>query len=536
MRNPFAINEGIHGPAPKQIYGWRPYALACSSSWAAAMFGYDSAFIGSTLTLTSFKNDFGLGGEAATRLSSNITSIFQAGAFFGAIFGFVIAEKWGRKPNLIVSSLVFLLGALLQTFCKGSSQIGMMYAGRILTGIGVGASSLINPIYISESSPAAIRRRMIGIFEIFLQIASLCGFWVTYGVNQGLPSSTMQWRIPFAVQTIPAGFCVICMVFMVESPRWLAKKRRYAEALETLAWLRHLPADHVYVQEEMTLIRTSLGSESENFGSASNALSLNALRGAWAELWSPSMRFRVGFAMAMKWMSNVSGVNALNYYTPVIFKSLGFSGASVSLLATGIYGVVKSLVTVIFLWFMVDRWERRPFLLIGTGIIMVCMFYLGAYSRISHSFETSPPRDGGAYTAIVLTYVYAAAYCISWNAAPWVFAAEVFPTNIRTLGMLVAVLNQWLAQFVIVYAIPYMIADISYGIFFFFGACITVSGLAVYLLMPETKGFPLEDMHYIFENGHWFAPRMRAAAEELQAEQNRMREIEANKPIVEEIP
>lgn len=136
------------------------------------MFGYDSAFIGSTLTLASFKSDFGLSGDATTALSSNITSIFQAGAFFGAIVGFIIAEKWGRKPNLIVSCLIFLLGALLQTFCKGSSQIGMMYAGRILTGFGVGASSLINPIYISESSPAAIRGRMIGIFEIFLQIGT----------------------------------------------------------------------------------------------------------------------------------------------------------------------------------------------------------------------------------------------------------------------------------------------------------------------------------------------------------------------------
>lgn len=342
----------------------------------------------------------------------------------------------------------------------------------------------------------------------------------------------MQWRIPFAVQTIPAGLCVICMVFMVESPRWLAKKGRRAEALETLAWLRHLPDDHEYVQGEMTQILTALEAESEHFGGASNALNLRGLRGAWRELWSPAMRFRVGFAMAMKWMSNVSGVNALNYYTPVVFKSLGFSGTSVSLLATGVYGVVKSIVTVIFLWFMVDRWGRRPFLLVGTGIVMVCMFYLGAYSRISHSFERSPPRDGGAYMAIVLIYVYAAAYCIGWNAAPWVFAAEVFPTNIRTLGMLVAVLNQWLAQFVIVYATPYMIADISYGIFFFFGACIAVSGVAVYLFMPETKGFKLEDMHLIFENGHWFAPRMRAIAEELLAEQSR---TGGNKATAEEI-
>lgn len=132
------------------------------------MFGYDMSFIGSTLALPSFQEAFGLDGPAKTELSSNITSTFQAGAFFGAMLGFAVAETLGRKWNLISSGVVFGIGAAMQTESKGS--LGLMYGGRALTGIGVGASSLIVPIYIAESSPPTIRGRLIGIFEIMLQV------------------------------------------------------------------------------------------------------------------------------------------------------------------------------------------------------------------------------------------------------------------------------------------------------------------------------------------------------------------------------
>lgn len=139
------------------------------------MFGYDMAFIGGTMSLPSFVESFGLDSHNATELSSNITSIFQAGAFFGSIFGFGVSERFGRRWNLILSGVVFLVGAFVQTFSHGS--VGMMYAGRILTGLGVGSSSMIVPVYIAECVPHTVRGRLVGFFEIILQSCSLIGFW-----------------------------------------------------------------------------------------------------------------------------------------------------------------------------------------------------------------------------------------------------------------------------------------------------------------------------------------------------------------------
>ncbi|KAH8890685.1 MFS quinate transporter QutD [Thozetella sp. PMI_491] len=509
MGNPFKIKEDPNRPVPREAYGWRVYAIAASAAMASAMFGYDSAFIGGSLSLPSFKKSFGLDSAAATALSSNIVGTFQAGCFFGSLFGFPISENFGRRINLIVSGIVFIIGAVIQTVSNGN--LGMMYAGRACTGLGVGSSAMIVPVYIAESSPPTIRGRLIGVFEVALQIASVCGFWVNYGVQQNLPSDVRQWQIPFVIQIIPAGLLIGSMLWTIESPRWLIKQGKHEQALKNLAWVRNLPQDHQYVQSEIAEMRAQIDHEAEfNQGGGTWAA-------AWKELTAKGMRGRVVLAVAMKFMQNFAGVNALNYYSPMIFQSIGFTGTSTGLLATGVYGIIKAVVTLVFITWFVDTWGRRPALFVGGMISCFAMLFLGTYSAIAGSFTHTPPKDAGAYFAIIMIYIYAAAYAFSWNAMPWIFAAEIFPTKIRGLAMLITVLAQWLSQFIVIYATPYMIANITYGTFFFFGACILISSGVVYCFIPETKGFPLEKMHLLFAGSIW-APTARREAERMLAE------------------
>lgn len=187
------------------------------------MFGYDSAFIGSTITLSSFEAAYGLTSETATSLSANIVSTFQGGAFFGVIIGSFFSERFGRKWTVTGSGIVFIIGAVLQLL----KNINTLYVGRVLSGLGVGSTTVIIPVYIAECAPAVIRGRLVGIFEIMLSSASVCGFWVTYGVEQHISdTSDTQWIIPFAVQFIPSGLLVLFMPFMIESPRWLVSKKQ----------------------------------------------------------------------------------------------------------------------------------------------------------------------------------------------------------------------------------------------------------------------------------------------------------------------
>lgn len=168
-------------PTPKAVYNWRVYLLAAVASCTSCMIGYDSAFIGTTLALDSFKDEFrfgAMGDDAKDLVSANIVSCYQAGAFFGALFAYPIGHFWGRRIGLMVSALVFVLGAGLMLGANGERGLGLLYGGRVLAGLGVGAGSNITPIYISELSPPAIRGRLVGVYELGWQIGGLVGFWI----------------------------------------------------------------------------------------------------------------------------------------------------------------------------------------------------------------------------------------------------------------------------------------------------------------------------------------------------------------------
>lgn len=265
------------------------------------MYGYDSAFIGGTLSLPAFQRTFGLDTSSASEkaaLSSNIVSTFQAGAFFGCALGFPIAERWGRRVLLLVSAVVFSIGAGLQLV----GMLGPLYAGRALTGVAVGASAMVMPIYISECAPPLIRGRLVGVFEVMLQVALVFGFWVNYGVNKNVSSATSkQWHIPVAIQFVPAGLLAFSMMFMVESPRWLVSKNRSHDARVALAWIRNLPQSHRYIQTELTIIEFGVNQELESTGSK------RTFRQIVRELTRKGIRNRLAIALGLMLFQNMTG-------------------------------------------------------------------------------------------------------------------------------------------------------------------------------------------------------------------------------------
>ncbi|KAJ4371147.1 hypothetical protein N0V83_004363 [Neocucurbitaria cava] len=492
--SPFSRQDKSAVPAPDAVYNWRVYALAFSASMGSAMFGYDSAFIGGTLTLPSFKTKFGLSSTSGTELAAlkaNIVSTFQAGCFFGAILCYYLSEKLGRRIPLMLCGALFNVGAILQVSSAG--HVGMIYAGRALTGLAVGASSLIVPQYISECSPPAIRGRLIGIFEVVLQFSQIVGFWVNYGVNLNISGkSDTQWHIPFALQLAPGTLLLIFMFFQPESPRWLLRVGRSAEAVKNLAVIRNLPADHAYVIWEVDTVNEQLRREFDVGAHRSLGKQLKEV------FTISSNRYRLLLGMSLMMLQNLSGINALNYYSATIFQSVGFTGTSVGLLATGVFGIIKAFATLIFMVFGIDRLGRRKSLLIGSVGALFAMFYIGGYTAVAHSFSGHAKKDGGAYVAIVMVYVFAIFYAMSWNGIPWIVCAEVYPTAIRSVCLVFTTCTQWLGQFIIVYSTPYMMTDITYGTFLFFGASLVVAITFVFFLMPETRGLSLEEMDILF--------------------------------------
>ena len=240
---------------------------------------------------------------------------------------------------------------------------------------------------------------------------------MNYGVSVHIPKTLdKQWQIPFGFQILPASLLTILMLFQPESPRWLVKAGKADKARQYLSRLRKLPLDHKYISWEINTAQLQI--ETEN--------SLGANRSVWAKVKQAFTRSgnrqRLLTGMALMLLQNMSGINALNYYSPAIFTAIGFTGTNVSLLATGVFGIVKATTTLIFMLLLIDRLGRRRAMLIGSCGGIVAMYYLGSYTAQSHSFTSKHvPRDGGAYIAILMVYLFAIFYSLSWNGVPWVF-------------------------------------------------------------------------------------------------------------------
>lgn len=294
-------------PTPKAVYNWRVYACAAIASFASCMIGYDSAFIGTTIALSSFTKEFGFAKMSATHLAfvkENIVSVYQAGAFWGALFAYVSAFYIGRKWSLVFWSMIFTLGAGLTLGASGERGLGLIYAGRALGGVGVGACSMITPIYISELAPPAIRGRLVGLYELGWQIGGLVGFWINYGLSLHHKPDHSQWLIPFAVQLIPGGLLFAGAFWLRESPRWLLSKNRREEALKNLCWIRRLESDDIYMVEEIGFIDAALEEQS-------NAIGRGFFAPFKAVARSRSLQWRMILGGLLFMWQNGSGINAM---------------------------------------------------------------------------------------------------------------------------------------------------------------------------------------------------------------------------------
>ncbi|KAL4942355.1 quinate permease [Aspergillus oleicola] len=508
-------------PTPREVYNWRVYLLAAVASFTSCMIGYDSAFIGTTLSLDSFKDEFDWENLNSDLVSANIVSLYQAGAFFGALFAYPVGHFWGRRWGLMFSALVFFLGAGMMLGANGDRGLGLIYGGRVLAGIGVGAGSNICPIYISEMAPPAIRGRLVGVYELGWQLGGVVGFWINYGVDETLAPSHKQWIIPFAVQLIPAGLLIIGALFIRESPRWLFLRGHREKGIETLCWIRNLDSSHIYMMEEINMIEQSLEQQRAKIGLGF----WKPFKAAWT---NKRILYRLFLGSMLFLWQNGSGINAINYYSPTVFRSIGVTGGNTSLLTTGIFGVVKAVITFVWLLYLIDHMGRRNLLLVGAAGGSVCLWFVGAYIKIAKP-ENNPEGtglDSGGIAAIFFFYLWTAFYTPSWNGTPWVINSEIFDPTVRSLAQACAAASNWLWNFLISRFTPQMFTSMGYGVYFFFASLMICSIVFVYFLIPETKGIPLESMETLFEKKPVWRAHAQVIKELQESEEAFRQEVE----------
>ncbi|CEL55716.1 putative quinate permease OS=Neosartorya fischeri (strain ATCC 1020 / DSM 3700 / FGSC A1164 / NRRL 181) GN=qutD PE=3 SV=1 [Rhizoctonia solani AG-1 IB] len=471
------------------------YIMAAWAAMGGMYFGWDSGLIGGILSEKAFEVAFGLDKVDSTELASlkgNIVSVLQAGCFFGAASSLYLPDHMGRRNSLLFATFIFFIGSIIQstTLLNGQSQqrgLDQLYVGRAIGGFGVGLASSVIPTYISECAPREIRGRLTGMYQLMNVTGVMLSFWTNYGLQTNAKSELdhWTWRAAFIIQMVPGVVMTIGMVTQPESPRYLVQRGRIEDAARSLGRLRGRPADDPAVR----------GVLSEIIADFEGRAHLNLWQQCKASFKDATTFYRVFISIILMFFQQWTGTNAINIYSPQIFASLGITGTSSGLFATGIYGVVKVFCTSLALMFALEQAGRKMSLIAGGLIQAFSMYYIGIYQAV-HTSGTVVPAS---YAAITFVYVFVLGYSFGWGSVPWAVMAECAPNHLRSLAMALGLMTNWLFNFVISKITPTLLATIGFGTFLLFGSFSIVMVLWTIFFLPETKGIALEHIHEIFE-------------------------------------
>ncbi|KAF5681226.1 quinate transporter [Fusarium heterosporum] len=473
--------------SPKEIFNW--YLFGCTFVWsfAGVAKGFDEGNIASLVIMEVFQERFGIAHQTDHQYANTkgwIVAIATAGAVFGCLGCVWLTQRLGRTRTFQFFTVIYMAGIFGQTFSNGN--LGALYASRVISGIGIGATTVLPSVYIAEISPIPIRGLLTLQYTCCQQLGVVFGFFFNYGVTKyhaAFPSCYLGHR----------------HILHPETPRFLLSQNKKQEALATLCRFRGLPEDHPYVQSEFEGIESQLNHEIEIVAGANT---WDLIKETFTDL-SNRRRFTLMFACHV--FGQWSGANAITQYSPTIFGYLGIQGTEARFLATGCYAILKFVSVLLFSVFVIDFIGRRRSLMTGITMQIFTLAFVGAYLKCTNGWsvediESSSSAMAASRAAIAAIYIHAIAWSIGWFSIPYLVSAEVFPLRIRSINVSILMAVHWAMYFGCSRAMPSLLAATErYGAFMFFLSICVISLVYVYFAMPETSGRSLESMDKLFE-------------------------------------
>ena len=440
------------------------YLICAVAAFGGLLFGYDTAVIAGAIGYLQVKF------ELSPMLTGWAASSAIWGCVFGALFSGALSDKYGRKKVLLLSGLLFTLSALGSAVPDNLTQFVM---ARFIGGLGVGSASMLSPLYISEIAPAKIRGMLVTLY----QLAIVFGINIIYIVNYLIANTHDQvwnvqlgWRYMLGSEGIPAILFFILLFFVPESPRWLVKENRSEEALKILNQINRPEETHRILEE----IKEAVNEE----------------KGSFLDLFKPGIRKAMVVGSVLALFSQVTGINAIIYYAPEIFKQVGF-GSESALFQTMIIGFVNMLFTLVAIRF-IDYWGRRTLLIWGISGMVSCLLGMGMFFY----FEIT---SGSLLLLFILGFI--ASFASSLGPIPWVLISEIFPTKTRGTAMSFSIVILWLGVVLITQFFPVLLSLFG-GAFTFWIFMINALILLIFTLIfiPETKQKTLEEIQEIWKS------------------------------------
>jgi SP family galactose:H+ symporter-like MFS transporter len=440
------------------------YLAAIFAALGGLLFGYDTGVISGAELF--FRNEFTLSTFALEVIVSGVL----AGATIGALIGGRLADLFGRRRLLIATAIIFAAGAVL---CAMANSPMTLAVGRIIVGFGIGLSSSGVPVYISEVAPANARGWQVSLFQLAITVGILLAYLVDYAF-----AGIQGWRWMFGLAVFPAAIFGAGMFFLPESPRWLLRRGQNETAramLERIRGSKNVDAEFREIEQSVTKAPES---------------------GRFSDLFARALRPALIVGIGLAIFQQITGINTVIYYAPLIIQSAGISSASGAILATAGIGAVNVLMTIFSMW-LIDRRGRRPLLLAGIAGMAITLAMLGIVFRMSSQ------SAGMAWLAVISMMAYVGSFAISLGPIFWLLISEIYPLKIRNSAEGVAATFNWGANLLVTLTFLTLVEKLGPSLtFWFYGLCAIGAGLFSYWFVPETKGRTLEEIEEFWHSKH----------------------------------
>lgn len=458
------------------------------------IFGYDIGISGGVTSMDEFLKKFfpavyakqkdESGHESQyCKFENHILTLFTSSLYLAALiasfFASATTAKLGRKVSMTIGGLVFLVGAVLN---GAAMNVEMLIIGRLLLGVGIGYANQAVPVYLSEMAPAQLR----GALNIGFQMATTIGIFAANLVNYGTAKMKENgWRVSLALAAAPALIMTIGAIFLPDTPNSMIQRGHKEEAKRMLQKIRGTGN----VDEEYNdLLEASEASQQ--------------VQDPWKTITQRQYRPQLVITCLIPLFQQLTGINVIMFYAPVLFKTLGF-GDEASLMSAVVTGLVNVFATIVSI-FTVDKFGRRVLFLEGGIQMFICQISVGVliYKVFGVSGEGAfDPELGNLTLAFICVYV--AAFAWSWGPLGWLVPSEIHPMETRSAGQSINVSVNMLFTFIIGQLFLSMLCHLKFGLFFFFAGWVVLMTIFVYMFVPETKNMPIEEMNRVWK-AHWF--------------------------------